>query len=312
MDSFFDLFADRTLRDVFSDHQSVTLTPDNDPWMDAPSAAFLEWAAAQLPTGFDGVPPNPAWKKQPTFLIAQLHRVWLSANLLSRNAGNKSAVLDLGSYPFVVPIVLRRFHGFSGQITASVIQPLSSQDTHRLTQDGIGTLTVDLDPFVSDPAQPLRPPSRISLPNDSQDIVSMFHVIEHLYHPMVILKESHRVLRSGGKLIVTTDNAMMMNVLLNYISNYGFTFEPVEGTAAMVFNDWRGHVRFFTERDLRVLLEAVGFKVVEVGYKEVFYETFDDVHFYDSLPTTQVWRRNIIRNHPQFSNDIYIVAEKIN
>jgi 2-polyprenyl-3-methyl-5-hydroxy-6-metoxy-1,4-benzoquinol methylase len=44
-------------------------------------------------------------------------------------------------------------------------------------------------------------------PVDSFDVITMNHVIEHVHDPMALLAECQRILRPGGKLILTTPNA---------------------------------------------------------------------------------------------------------
>jgi 2-polyprenyl-3-methyl-5-hydroxy-6-metoxy-1,4-benzoquinol methylase len=47
----------------------------------------------------------------------------------------------------------------------------------------------------------------IHLPADSFDVITMNHVIEHVHDPIALLTECQRLLRPGGRLIVTTPNA---------------------------------------------------------------------------------------------------------
>jgi 2-polyprenyl-3-methyl-5-hydroxy-6-metoxy-1,4-benzoquinol methylase len=48
-----------------------------------------------------------------------------------------------------------------------------------------------------------------ALTSDSFDYVVMFQVIEHIRHDVAMISEIHRVLRTGGKLIMTTPNSLM-------------------------------------------------------------------------------------------------------
>jgi len=127
---------------------------------------------------------------------------------------------------------------------------------------------------------------------------------------MNTLAEAHRVLRSSGKLLISTDNANMINTFQNLISNYGYVFEPVESTAAMQVDDWRGHVRFFTERDLRVMVEKAGFKVVDVQYREIFYDVLFEDYYVDPAINLSGWKIELLKNYPMFRNDIILIAEK--
>jgi 2-polyprenyl-3-methyl-5-hydroxy-6-metoxy-1,4-benzoquinol methylase len=48
--------------------------------------------------------------------------------------------------------------------------------------------------------------SRLALPGSTFDIVTMSHVIEHVPDPLATLKECHRLLKPGGRLIAVTPN----------------------------------------------------------------------------------------------------------
>ena len=114
----------------------------------------------------------------------------------------------------------------------------------------------------------------LPLADDSVDLVLFAHVIEHLYHPIQILQEAFRVLKPGGKLLLTTDHGFLLGGLLNYLNDGEFVHEPVQETAAMVFHEWRGHVRFYTEGDLRKLLESAGGGVVDSALHEVLEDQY--------------------------------------
>ena len=50
------------------------------------------------------------------------------------------------------------------------------------------------------------PAEAIDAPNDSYDVVTMFHTIEHLPDPLQVLREMRRVLKPGGFLFLETPN----------------------------------------------------------------------------------------------------------
>lgn len=88
------------------------------------------------------------------------------------------------------------------------------------------------------------------LPSASYDAITMSHAIEHLFDPKKSLKECMRLLRPGGKLVVTTPN--------------------VESAAAMLFGKfWRGwepprHLHLFSVNALKNILLKSGFEIREI------------------------------------------------
>lgn len=88
------------------------------------------------------------------------------------------------------------------------------------------------------------------LADASYDAVTMSHTIEHLPDPEKTLNECMRILKPGGRLVVTTPN--------------------VEGAAAALFGaHWRGwepprHLHLFSITTLKNLLLKAGFEIGEV------------------------------------------------
>ena len=86
----------------------------------------------------------------------------------------------------------------------------------------------------------------------SFDVVMFSHSLEHLYDPLETLKEAHRILKPGGRLVVVVPNAA--------------SFE------ARIFGKWwvhwdvPRHLTHFTRVTLRQLLESCGFRISSVQY----------------------------------------------
>lgn len=89
-----------------------------------------------------------------------------------------------------------------------------------------------------------------ALPESSYDAITMSHTIEHLFDPIKTLKECLRILKPGGKLVITTPN--------------------IEGAAADLFGaHWRGwepprHLHLFSVASLESLLRGAGFEISEL------------------------------------------------
>jgi hypothetical protein len=84
------------------------------------------------------------------------------------------------------------------------------------------------------------------------DVVSMFHVLEHLTEPLEALCELRTRMNSGGLVLVEVPHARdVLFTLYNCEAFKKFTF-------------WSEHLVLHTRHSLKVLLERAGFKNVEV------------------------------------------------
>jgi 2-polyprenyl-3-methyl-5-hydroxy-6-metoxy-1,4-benzoquinol methylase len=88
-------------------------------------------------------------------------------------------------------------------------------------------------------------------PEGEFDAVTMNHVIEHVPDPVGVLREARRVLKVGGRLVVTTPN----------IRSLGHR---------MFSESWRGletprHLQIFTRAAIRACAQKAGFKQVSAS-----------------------------------------------
>jgi SAM-dependent methyltransferase len=148
--------------------------------------------------------------------------------------------------------------------------------------------------------------------NEFFDAVFAGEVIEHLFDPDHFLDEVYRVLKHKGILVLTTPNLASLHnriaLLLGYqpfpmgVSlrfNIGRLIEPAEEPQSL------DHIRLFTLRALKKLIELHGFRIVEVKGSSALLPRknyyFKVIAFIDNLLT-------II---PSLAYRIIIVAEKI-
>ena len=87
------------------------------------------------------------------------------------------------------------------------------------------------------------------------DFIFSSEVIEHIYDTKNALKEMARVLKQGGRLLITTPYHGFLKNLIILFHGFDDHFNPVGP-----------HVRFFTERSLGVCLKDVGLRIVKKGY----------------------------------------------
>jgi SAM-dependent methyltransferase len=90
-------------------------------------------------------------------------------------------------------------------------------------------------------------------PSNHFDVISLFHVFEHLEDPLALLAEAKRCLKLGGRLIVEVPHARDM--LLSFFDNETFKRHTF----------WSEHLILHTRRSLATFLAAGGFTVDAVA-----------------------------------------------
>ena len=94
------------------------------------------------------------------------------------------------------------------------------------------------------------------LEDHSVDVVSMFHVLEHLIAPSEELLQLRRVLSPGGVLLIEVPHARDALITL------------YESEAFRRFTFWSEHLVLHVRFSLRVLLEMAGFNSVEISGRQ--------------------------------------------
>lgn len=90
------------------------------------------------------------------------------------------------------------------------------------------------------------------------DVISLFHVLEHLPRPLEALRALRRRLKVGGKVIIEVPHARDA-LLTSYDLD---TFKA--------FTLWSEHLVLHTRESLRIYLEASGFKNIEIQGEQRF------------------------------------------
>lgn len=105
---------------------------------------------------------------------------------------------------------------------------------------------------------------KLKLEVASFDVITMFDVIEHVYHPDKLLNECKRLLKPGGILVITTHDAG--NFLAKRYGHKWHMIYPI------------GHIYYFTSQTLRSLIKSADFKEMKSGLAyivdETWYKTF--------------------------------------
>jgi ubiquinone/menaquinone biosynthesis C-methylase UbiE len=95
---------------------------------------------------------------------------------------------------------------------------------------GFWAVGVDSSP-IWESRYPIRPAvradaTRLPFRNASFDGVLLFHVLAHLADPEVCLAEIHRVLRSGGRIAISTPNAEYLDALKASVTSTYYVADP--------------------------------------------------------------------------------------
>jgi SAM-dependent methyltransferase len=106
----------------------------------------------------------------------------------------------------------------------------------------------------------------LPLADSTMDVVIMSELVEHLVDPDGTLDEAWRVLRPGGTLLLSTPNlaAWYNRALLAVGVQPIFTEVSLRGIYGRPGHEVVGHLRVFTRRALKGLLEAMGFVAIEI------------------------------------------------
>lgn len=94
--------------------------------------------------------------------------------------------------------------------------------------------------------------SQAPLADGSIGVLSMFHVLEHLYQPDEYLLAAHRLLKPGGRLVIQVPNAASWQFLM-----FGEAWNGI---------DVPRHLHNFRLSDLNVLLDKCGFEPVRTKH----------------------------------------------
>lgn len=203
----------------------------------------------------------------------------------------KKSVLDLGCAEGVLGSEIKKRYGcdvFGIEINKNAIKQAQKM--------GVKVRAADLE-------------NKWPFPDNSFDVVMATQIIEHVINTDNIILEAKRVLKKSGLLIITTPNlASWFNRII-----FLFGFQPFyteislkDKTLGLKFTrnltknrEPIGHIRVFTLKGLRDLLEYHQFKIAAVKGGSIYY-----------LPSFMKPVDNFFSRFPPLAADLIVVAVK--
>jgi SAM-dependent methyltransferase len=129
------------------------------------------------------------------------------------------------------------------------------------------------------------------------DLINFSEVLEHFnFYPMPVLAEFLRVLKPGGRLLITTPNQTRFNNRLKLLLGLSINWDIKEPFSPMT------HAREYTDKEVVWLLRHVGFTKISVDYAHIDY------------PDINIWLRRLNRLvgkiYAPLASNLIITAEK--
>ena len=149
--------------------------------------------------------------------------------------------------------------------------------------------------------------------NDYFDLVYCGEIIEHLFNPDHLLDEVQRILKPGGKCIITTPNLAgwpnRLSLLLGY-QPFATSVSPEHEEAGKLIlkgdeGQW-GHIRVFTIRALKELLKIHAFKILSIAGCPVTVNSSSSKLFVSSIKTID----KLMSVFPSLASRVIVVVEK--
>ncbi len=169
------------------------------------------------------------------------------------------------AHAYVLPTILREIQGLSESKPVSIVDIGCGNGyvASQLARQGHTVVGIDVSRDGIDIARAAYPAIRFevgSIYDDNLheiigqpvDCVISLEVIEHLFYPRRLLERAHRILKSGGFLLLSTPyHGYVKNLAFSVLNGWDRHFDVQRGG---------GHIKFFSRRTLARMIQGVGFR----------------------------------------------------
>jgi len=151
--------------------------------------------------------------------------------------------------------------------------------------------------------------------SDEFDFIIFSEIIEHLrILPYIALQEINRILKPGGKLLLTTPNIASLSNILKLILGQNISENILNSnqTTSCFLTDNIAHIREYTMSECTQLLTKSGFEITKSFYSNCWdrpYKLLDDLKTPHSIAKRILYVVTLFL--PRYRSNIVILARKI-
>ena len=165
-------------------------------------------------------------------------------------------VVDLGCGPKMRFYYFAKQHGVQIKHYTGIDPLISDSVAQRLKNSKLTIIT-----------QPLK--NKIPLKNNSADIVTAFAFIEHVDHPRQILAEAYRILKPGGKIVLSVPSKLAKKVL----EFLAYRLKLISAREIKEHKQYFDHYKLIKALPLNVQRTQTKYELFEFGLNNLFVIT---------------------------------------
>ncbi|OGM26082.1 hypothetical protein A3D01_04950 [Candidatus Woesebacteria bacterium RIFCSPHIGHO2_02_FULL_39_13] len=177
----------------------------------------------------------------------------------------KGSILEIGASPYHLSYCLKKL-GY--KLTAVDVNPNILKGFQK--KHNIKTVKCDIER------------NKLPFKKNQFDMTLLNEVFEHLrINPLFAMREILRVLKPRGIFMLTTPNLYALHKIIRYLSGNGFN-DPFEEFSKIDTYGYIGHIREYSNREIKNILSKLGFKVTSIYYRR--YNNFADHPYLSTKP----------------------------